>query len=129
MKNILTQWKTEEENQKTSGDVLLIDREYSGNILLLDGKYNGNVLLIDRNFVELEDDAECASFPKLTKLEDVAECASLPKLTELEDDAECASLPKLIELVKKPSNLTRTGKEKPHCPISHSLACFVQPIR
>ena len=48
MKNLLTQWETEEENQKTGGDVLLIDREYSGNILLLDGKHSGNVLLIDR---------------------------------------------------------------------------------
>ena len=46
----------------------------------------------------------------------------------LEDDAECAPLPKLTKLVKKPSNLTRTGKEKLHCPISHSLACFVEPV-
>ena len=46
----------------------------------------------------------------------------------MEDDAECASLPKLIELVKKPSNLTRTGKEKPHRLISHSLARFVELI-
>ena len=31
------------------------------------------------------------------------------------------------QLVKKPSNLTRTGKEKPHRPISHSLTRFVEP--
>ena len=61
MKNLLIQWKIEEENQKT-GD---------------------NMPLIDRALAELEDDAECVSFPKLT------------------------------ELVKKPFSLTRTGKEKP----------------
>ena len=55
-------------------------------------------------------------------LEDDAECASFPKLTEL------VRLSNLTELVKKPSNLTRTGKEKPHRPISHSLTCFVEPI-
>ena len=46
----------------------------------------------------------------------------------MEDDAECASLPKLTKLVKKPSNLTRTGKEKPHRSIFHSLTRFVEPI-
>ena len=61
MKNLLTQWETEEENQKTGGNVPLIDRAFA----------------------------------------------------KLEDNAKCASLPKLTELVKKPSNLTRTGKEKP----------------
>ena len=60
-------------------------------------------------------------------MEDDAQCASLPKFTELEDDAEYAFLPKLIELVKKRFNLTRIGKEKFHCPISHSLAYFVEP--
>ena len=40
-------------------------------------------------------------------MEDDAECASLPKLTEL------VRLLNLTKLVKKPSNLTRTGKEKP----------------
>ena len=48
MKNLLTQWETEKENQKTSGDVPLIDREHNGNVLLLDGKHNGDVLLIGR---------------------------------------------------------------------------------
>ena len=27
---------------------------------------------------------------------------------------------------KKSSNLIKIGKEKPHCPISYSLACFVE---
>ena len=76
----------------------------------------------------MEDDTECASLPKLTELEDDAEYASFPKPTELENDAECASLLKLTELVKKPSNLTKTGKKKFHCPISHFLAHFVEPI-
>ena len=49
MKNLLTQWKTEEENQKTSGNVPLIDKEHNGNVLLLNGKHSGNVLLIGRN--------------------------------------------------------------------------------
>ena len=49
MKNLLTQWETKEKNQKTSGNVSLIDREHNGNILLLDSKHSGNVLLIDRN--------------------------------------------------------------------------------
>ena len=48
MKNLLTQWKTEEKNQKTSGNVPLIDREYSGNMLLIDDEHSGNVLFIDR---------------------------------------------------------------------------------
>ena len=82
MKNLLTQWETEEKNQMTGGNVLLIDKEHSGDMLLIDGKPSGDVLLIDRKLVELEDDAEYASLPKLTKL------------------------------MKKPSNLTRTGKEK-----------------
>ena len=55
-------------------------------------------------------------------MEDDAKCASLPKLTEL------VKLSNLRELVKKSSNLTRTGKEKLHCPISHSLTCFVEHI-
>ena len=46
IKNLLTYWETEEENQKTGGDLLLIDRA----------------------FAELEDDAECASLPNLTEL-------------------------------------------------------------
>ena len=49
------------------------------------------------------------------------------ELAKLEDDAECASLPKFTELMKKPFNLTKTGKEKPHCPIFYSLSCFVEP--
>ena len=48
MKNFLTQWESKEENQKTGGNVPLIDREHNGDILLLDGKHNGDVLLIGR---------------------------------------------------------------------------------
>ena len=99
IKNLLTQWETKKEDLKTGGNVPLINREQSGNVLLLDSKHSGDVLLINRKLVELENDAECKSFLKLT------------------------------ELVKKPSNLTRTGKEKPHCPISHSLSRFIEPIR
>ena len=84
IKNLLTQEKTEEENQKIGGGVPLIDRELSGNILL-----------INREFVELKNDVKYTSLPKLT------------------------------ELVKKSSNLTKTGKEKPHRPISHFLAYFI----
>ena len=36
IKNLLTQWETEKENQKTGGNLLLIDREYNGNVLFLD---------------------------------------------------------------------------------------------
>ena len=96
MKNLLTQWKTKKENLKTGGNVLLIDKDQNSDMLFIHSKHNGNVLLIDRKLAELKDDAECASFPKLTKL------------------------------VKKTSNLTRTGKKKPHRPISHSLACFTE---
>ena len=49
MKNLLIQSETEEENQKTDGNVPLINREHNGNVLLLDGKHNGNMLLRDRN--------------------------------------------------------------------------------
>ena len=55
-------------------------------------------------------------------MEDDAECTSLPMLTKL------VRLSNLTELVKKPSNLTRTGKEKTDRPISHSLTRFVEPI-
>ena len=48
MKNLLTQWESEEENQKTGGNVPPIDREHNGDVLLLDGKHSGNVLLIGR---------------------------------------------------------------------------------
>ena len=48
---------------------------------------------------------------------------------ELDGGMKCASFLKLTELVKKPSNLNRIGKEKSYCLISHSLACFVEPIR
>ena len=48
MKNLLTKWETEEENQKTGGDVSLIDRKHNGNVLLLDGEHSANVLFIDR---------------------------------------------------------------------------------
>ena len=47
--NLLTQWEIEEKNQKTGGNVPLIDREQNGNVPLLDGKHNGDVLLICRN--------------------------------------------------------------------------------
>ena len=36
------------------------------------------------------------------------------ELAKLKDDAECVFLLKLIELIKKSSNLIRTGKEKLH---------------
>ena len=36
MKNLLTQWETEEENQMTGGKVPLIDRENNGNVPLID---------------------------------------------------------------------------------------------
>ena len=114
MKNLLTQWQTEEENQTTGGNVPLIDKKQNGNVLLINREQSGDVLLIDRKLAELENDTECAS---------------LPKSTELENDAEYASIPKLTELVKKPSNLTKTRKEKLYYPISHSLACFVEPVR
>ena len=65
----------------------------------MDRKLDGNVLFIDRN------------------------------LAELEDNAKCARLAKLIELVKKPSNLTKTEKEKPHYLISHFLAYFVEFVK
>ena len=48
MKNLLIQWGTEEENQKTGGNVPPIDREHNGDVLLLDGKHSGDVLLIGR---------------------------------------------------------------------------------
>ena len=67
-------------------------------MLLIDRALNGGVLLIDKALIELENGAECASLSKLT------------------------------ELVKKPSNLTRIGKEKLHRLISYSLARFVEPI-
>ena len=107
MKNLLIQWKTEEENQKIAGSVPPIDRTPNCSVLFIDRAPNGGVLLIDRELAELEDNAEYASLPKLTEL---------------------VKLSKLIELVKKPSSLARTGKEKPNCPISYSLACFVEPI-
>ena len=49
MKNFQTEWETEEKNQKTGGNVPLIDREYNSDILLLDSEYSSNVLLIGRN--------------------------------------------------------------------------------
>ena len=48
MKNFLTQWKSEEENQKTGGNIPPIDREHNGDVLLLDGEHSGDVLLIGR---------------------------------------------------------------------------------
>ena len=49
MKNLLIKLEIEEENQKTGGNVLLIDKEQNGNVLLLDGKHSSNLLLISRN--------------------------------------------------------------------------------
>ena len=49
MKNLLTQWKTKEENQKTGGNMPLIYREHYSDVLLLDGKHSGDMLLIGRN--------------------------------------------------------------------------------
>ena len=72
------------------------NRKIDGNLPLIDREYNGNMLLIDR------------------------------ELEELKDDAEYVFLSKLTELVKKSSNLTRIGKEKPHCRIFYSLAYFIE---
>ena len=99
MKNLLTRWETEEENRKIGRNMLFIDRKHSGNVLLINRERSGNVLLLDREFAKLENDAKYTSLPKLT------------------------------EVVKKPSKLTRTRKEKPHCPISHSFTYFVEPNR
>ena len=49
MKNLLTQWETEEENQKTDDNVSLIDKDHNDNVLFLDGEHSSNMLLIDRN--------------------------------------------------------------------------------
>ena len=106
MKNLLTQWETEEENRKIDDNVLLIDREHSGNILLIDSKHSGNVLLIDSKH-----NGDVLLIDK--------------ELAKLENDTECAFFPKFTKLVKKPFNLTRTRIEKSYRPISQSLACFV----
>ena len=75
------------------------NRKIDVSIPLINRKLSDNILLIDKD------------------------------LTKLEDDAKCAFLVKLIELVKKPFNLIKTEKEKPHHPISHLLACFVESVR
>ena len=49
IKNLLTQWEAKKKNQKTDGNMLLIDREHNDNVLLLDGEHSGDVLLIGRN--------------------------------------------------------------------------------
>ena len=85
-------------NREYNGNILLIDSKYNGVVLLIDSEHNSNILLIDRKLVELENNAECASLPKLTKL------------------------------VKKPSNLTRLGKKKSYRPIFYFLACFVKLV-
>ena len=95
----------------TGSNVPFINREHNSNVLLLDGEHSDNVLLINREHPM----AMCYSQIESTHI--------------LENDAECASLPKLTELVKKPFNLTKTGKEKSYRPISHSLTRFVEPIR
>ena len=98
-KSFLTQWKIEEKNRKINGGVPLIDKKLCGNLLLIDKKFGGDQLLIDKELANLKNDVKCVFFPKLTKL------------------------------LKKLFNLTRTGKKKHHCPISYSLACFVEPVR
>ena len=98
MKNFLTHWEIEEENRKIGGNVPLIDRKHGGNILFIHRKSGGNVLFIDRELAGLEYDADYACLLKLTKL------------------------------IKKPSNLIKTEKKKPHCPIFYSLTCFIEPI-
>ena len=50
------------------------------------------------------------------------------ELAKLKNDTKCTFLSKLIKLVKKPSNLTRIGKKKLYCPISHFLAYFVELV-
>ena len=75
-----------------------MDREHSGNVLLIDRKCSSDVLLIDQKLVKLKDDAKYESLLKLTKL------------------------------VKKLPNLINIRKKKPHCPISHSLTCFIELI-
>ena len=67
-------------------------------MLLIDREHNGNVLLIDR----------APAHWKMMLNMHLSRC--------------------FTKLVKKPSNLTRTRKEKPHRPISHSLARFIEPI-
>ena len=79
--------------------MLLIDREHNGDILLMNREHNSDVLLIDRAPAHWKMMLNVHLSQSFTKL------------------------------VKKPSNLTRTGKEKSHRPISHSLAHFVEPIR
>ena len=98
MKNLLTQWETEEKNQKSGGNMPLIDKKHSDDVLLIDSKHSGNLLLINR------------------------------KLAELKHDAECVSLLKLTELVKKPSKRAKTGKEKSHYSIFYFLAYFDEPV-
>ena len=83
MKNFLTQWKTEEKNQKAGGNVPLIDKEHCSDVLLIDGKHNGDVLLMDKKLAELEDDTKYVSIPKFTKLENDAKYASLPKANRI----------------------------------------------
>ena len=51
------------------------------------------------------------------------------ELAELKEDTKYAPLLKLTKLVKKSSNLTKTGKEKLYRLITHSLACFIEFVR
>ena len=68
-------------------------------MLLIDREHNGDVLLIDRAPAHWKMMLNVHLSRSFTKL------------------------------VKKSSNLTSTGKEKPHRPISHSSARFVELIR
>ena len=98
IKNLLTQWKTEEKNRKIGGDMPLIDRELNGNLLLIDIELSSNLLLINK------------------------------ELAELQNDAQGASLLKLTELAKKLFKFTKIRKEKPYSPISYSLTCFIELV-
>ena len=107
MKNLLTQEETKEKNKKinliknflTQWETKEENRKISGNVPLINRENSGNVLLINR------------------------------ELAILGDGSECASLLKLTELMKKPSNLIKTEKEKLHRPISYFLTRFVELIR
>ena len=44
MKNLLTQWETEEENRKIGGGVPLINRTPNGGVLFINKKLGGDVL-------------------------------------------------------------------------------------
>ena len=110
IKNLLTQWETKKENQKTGNNVLLIDKEHNSNVLLLNSKHSGDMLLIAKNLQNWKMILNVYFFWNLQSWKIMLNVHLL----------------KLTELLKKPFNLTKTGKEKSHCPISHSLARFIE---